>query len=86
MNWKIALAFIIALLLDLTDYMVIGIIPFAGDLLDIVGIILLFPLIGWYALIPVVEFVPIIGDLTPSFVIAVLLAKMKLKPKGEGWF
>jgi len=82
MNKKIALALVIAVFLDLADF-VVGWIPIAGDVLDIIGIAVLFPLIGYYALLPVVEFVPFIGDFIPTFTVAVVLAKMKYK--GE-WF
>ena len=83
MNKKHVIALIIAVLVDIVDYGV-GWIPIAGDLLDILGIVLLLPLIGKYALIPVIEFIPFV-DFVPTFTIAVILAiKMKGK-RGDKW-
>ena len=81
---KFYLALVIAGILDLVDYGLVGLIPVAGDVLDIIGIVLLYPLIGKYALIGAVEFVPIVGDLLPTFIASVIMAKAKiLKLEGE---
>lgn len=82
MKTRFVLAAIIAVLLDLIDYS-IGWIPVAGDLLDIMGIIILLALIGKYAIISVVEFIPFIGDLLPAFTASVVLARMEEKKKAK---
>lgn len=83
MNIRVTCALLIAIILDLADYLV-GWIPIAGDFLDLAGIIILLPLIGKYAILPVVEFIPIIGDFLPTFIVsAVFYAKTEAKKKQE---
>lgn len=82
MKTRFYIALLIAIVFDLADY-VAGWIPIAGDILDIAGIIVLLPLIGKYALLPIIEFIPL-GDFLPTFIAAVCLAKSKFKAK-EGW-
>lgn len=79
MKFSFWIALIIAVFLDLIDYGLVGLIPFIGDFIDIIGIVLLFPFIGFYALLGVVEFVPFVGDILPSFTAAVILYKLKVK-------
>jgi len=74
MNWKFYLAVGIALVLDVFDYG-LGWIPIFGDFFDIIGIAMLLPLIGPSALFAIFEFLPIIGDLAPSFLVAVALSR-----------
>jgi len=74
-NWKFWIALFIAVLLDLADWGIVGLIPVLGDALDIIGIAILFPFIGVYALLGAVEFIPILGDLAPSFTVAVILSR-----------
>jgi hypothetical protein len=86
-NARFYLALFIAILLDLFDFLIVGLIPGLGDIADIIGIAVLFPLIGPASLLGVFEFIPIIGDLSPTFVVAVLLSKTpmfaKLNPFGK---
>ena len=81
MNWKFWIALFIAVLLDLADWGIVGLIPFLGDIFDIIGIALLFPFIGVYALLGAVEFIPILGDLAPSFTVAVILSRTGILKK-----
>jgi hypothetical protein len=67
----------IALCLDLFDYTV-GWIPIAGDVVDIIGIAILLPFIGAYALLGTFELVPFIGDLSPTFLVAVALSRTRM--------
>jgi len=80
-NWKFWIALFIAVLLDLADWGIVGLIPILGDVFDIIGIAILFPFIGVYSLLGVVEFIPILGDLTPSFTIAVILSRTNILKK-----
>jgi len=75
---KFMLALLIALVLDVTDWLIVGCIPIAGDLLDLIGIAVLYPLIGPYAFVGAFEFIPLIGDLAPSFLVAVFLSRTDL--------
>lgn len=82
MNLRFATALMFALLLDAADY-TIGWIPIAGDLLDVVGILVLLAFIGKYALLGLIEFVPFIGDFLPAFTTSVVLARMEEKKKAK---
>lgn len=64
--WAIAIA------LDLFDF-IIGWIPIAGDVIDVVGMFAMFPFIGTYALIDLVELIPF-ADFLPINIVAVYLA------------
>jgi hypothetical protein len=81
MNWSEVLkwgyAYTVALLSDLCDYILFFIfdIPILGDIADIFTIALLTPVIGKYALIGLFELVPVIGDLTPTYTLAVAMAQ-----------
>jgi len=77
---RFILALVIAGFFDILDYLVVGAIPLAGDILDALAIILLFPLIGPYALIGAVEFVPIL-DLLPSNIASVVAWKLTQQKK-----
>ena len=78
MNIKFLLAVLIAAFLDIADWLLGGWVPFFGDALDVVGIIMLLPFIGIYALLGAVEFIPIVGDLAPSFLVAVFVSRTNL--------
>jgi len=80
-NFKFWIALILALGLDALDYLVVGLFPFAGDIVDVLGIIMLYPFIGVYAFIGVLELVPVIGDLLPTFTGAVLLSRSRFMKK-----
>ena len=82
-NVKYVLALVLAALLDIADYVAFAWLPFVGDLLDIVGVLLLAPLIGKYALLPLIELFPAV-DFIPTFLVSVVLARSKFKlKKGE---
>ena len=70
-NWK--RAYIIAAILDGIDF-IGGFIPGLGDVADVFGILLLFPMIGKYALINVVEFIPG-ADFLPTYLASVYMAQ-----------
>ena len=76
-DWK--KAYIIAGILDALDY-IGGFIPIAGDVLDFIGMLLLYPMIGNYALINLAEFIPSV-DLIPTFLISVYMAQKKIEVK-----
>jgi len=80
-NWKFWMALFIAIILDLVDWGIVGLIPVLGDALDIIGIAILFPFIGVYSLLGVVELIPILGDLSPSFTVAVILSRTGILKK-----
>lgn len=78
LNLKFWLAVAIAGFLDMVDYLLVGLIPVAGDILDIIGVVVLFPLIGPYSFIGFTELIPVLGDLVPSFLVAVFLSRTNL--------
>jgi len=82
-NSKFVIALAIAFVLDLADWLIVGLIPIAGDLADVAGILILLPLIGPMALLGIVEFIPVLGDLSPSFLVAVFLSRVNLLGKTE---
>ena len=63
-----------ATVLDLVDWVVIGMIPGFGDVFDVVGYLMLAPFIGGYALPILFELVPGI-DVLPTFIVVVLAAR-----------
>jgi hypothetical protein len=70
-------AYFVALTSDISDYVLFFIfdIPILGDIFDLITIALLTPVIGKYALIGLFELVPVIGDLAPTYTIAVAMAQ-----------
>jgi hypothetical protein len=80
LNWTETLkwiyAYLVAIIADLCDYILFFIfdIPILGDIADIFTLALLTPAIGKYALIGLFELVPVIGDLTPTHTLAVVMA------------
>lgn len=70
------IALFLAFILDVADLFG-GFIPIAGDILDVVGILLLYPLIGVYALLASAEFIPMV-DLLPTFLWSVFAWKMDI--------
>lgn len=70
------IAILIAAVLDVIDLIGIGLIPIAADVIDIIGIIVLYPYIGIYSLMGFFELVPIIGDISPTFILSVVLARI----------
>jgi len=74
-NTKFYLAMFIALMMDGFDF-IVGWIPLAGDIIDVIGIVFLFPLIGKYALVGGAEFVPFL-DFLPFFSFAVVMWKIR---------
>lgn len=79
-NW---VAWVIAIFLDVVDYVAFGWIPIIGDALDVLGMVLLYPFIGFGAFVGIIEFIPVIGDLMPSFILAVLAFQQKLFGKAR---
>jgi len=81
LNTRFIVALIIAILLDLADYP-LELIPIfgmiAGTALDIIGVLILLPLIGKYALLPLLELIPLV-DFVPTFTIAVWLARKEMR-------
>ena len=75
MDTKFLMVLVLALFLDGLDYLG-GFLPLVGDLLDIFGIIILFPLIGKYALLGAAELIPTL-DFLPLFTGSVIVWKMK---------
>lgn len=78
------LSLFIALALDIGDFLLapIFMIPILGDVVDILGIMILTFLVGPTALLGVLELVPIIGDALPCFTAAVVLSRLfGKKPK-----
>jgi len=51
-------------------------LPVVGDVVDLFGIIVLYPLIGKFSLLGSAELVPIL-DFLPVFIGAVIMSKMK---------
>ncbi len=77
----------LALSADLADYLIVGAIPIAGDVIDIgAGAVIWFwvvtkglnrgrsPLLSWIPwMASGIELIPLIGDIPPSFTISVLI-------------
>jgi len=77
MDLKFASALLIALTLDGLDF-IGGFIPIAGDILDIIGFLVLLPLIGKYSIFTLAELLPVVvTDLFPTFTVSVLLFKFR---------
>lgn len=67
------LAFIAAVINDALDLYGVGSIPLAGDVIDLLTILIIFPTVGKYDFINIAEFVP--GeDPIPTFTAVVILA------------
>lgn len=73
-GWKFWLALGIALLLDFGDFL-LGWIPVIGTAYGILGIIILFPLIGPAAVIGGLEMVPALNVL-PAFTASVIASRL----------
>jgi hypothetical protein len=59
----------ICVIFDIAEYVFpILLMPFVGDILDIAGIGLGLTLFGWYGLISLIEFIPLI-DYFPVFIL-----------------
>ena len=69
---RFGLAFAIAVIADMLDYLVIGAIPIYGDILDLIVMGILFKLIGPLSLAGIIELVPVVGDLVPTYTVAVI--------------
>lgn len=70
----------IAIVFDGLDYIILGLIPILGDILDVFATVFFFLMIGPTALLTLGEFasVTLIGtplDLIPSYTIAVLVSR-----------
>lgn len=72
---RFRVALVIAVCLDVSDFLG-GFLPVIGDLLDIVGMLILLPLCGVWALLPMWELIPFL-DFLPFFIAAVVLARSK---------
>ena len=70
-HWGLAL--LVAIVLDVLDWAVIGSIPIYGDVFDLIGMGILFRLLGPLGLIGAIELVPVV-DVLPMFTISVILA------------
>ena len=70
---RFIIALLFALCFDLADYVAFAWIPFVGDILDGVAILVLLPLIRWNALLGVAEFIPFF-DFVPTYTLIVLLS------------
>ena len=84
MDTKFLLAVLVALFLDVTDWFVVGLIPIAGDILDLAGIAVLFFLVGPASFIGLIELIPVLGDLSPSFLVAVFASRTSLFTRKGG--
>lgn len=72
MRWKYLLALLIAVANDGIDYLGVGSLPVAGDVLDLASSALLFPLIGGYEpFLTLAELIPGV-DLLPTYTVLVL--------------
>ena len=74
------LAYALAAFWDLADYFawIIFGLPVVGDFFDVLALVTMGPLIGKYALLDAVEFIPIAGDLVPSCLIATYMAQRQV--------
>lgn len=72
-------AYLVAGISDIADLVLIVIFgtPVIGDVFDFITIILLAPVIGKYALLDILEFIPA-EDPVPTYIISVVLAQMKV--------
>lgn len=74
MRWKYLLALIIGGANDIVDYLGVGSLPVAGDVLDLASSAILFPLIGGYEpFLTLSELIPGV-DLLPTYTVLVLWA------------
>lgn len=64
MHWAILLG--IAVVSDLLDYALVGSIPFAGDILDLLTVSILFPYVGIESSVGLIELVPG-ADFLPTY-------------------
>lgn len=72
-NKTFTVALILSVMLDLLDIFVLGLIPIAGDFLDLFGVVVLWFLIGAPSLLGLIELIPVMGDVFPTFVTATIL-------------
>jgi len=70
--------FVVSALLDVFDYVGVGLLPVVGDVVDIMGACLLFYLMGPVGLASLVELIPFL-DVVPTYLAITLLAYLKAR-------
>ena len=68
--------FVLSALLDVLDYLAVGLVPVAGDVIDIMGTAVLFYLMGPLGLVGLAELMPLF-DVVPTYLALTALAYLK---------
>ncbi len=76
MEKKWIIAFLVAIINDTLDYFVVGSIPVAGDVIDIVSTLILFPIIKTKSIPTLIELIPG-ADIIPTYIGVTLWAYIK---------
>ncbi|RLF38450.1 MAG: hypothetical protein DRN00_04115 [Thermoplasmata archaeon] len=85
MKLKWLVAFTVAAILDIIDWLIAGMVPVAGDVVDVIGVVVLMLLTGsLWPVVGLVELVPVVGDVLPTFLAVTYFAYKAEEGKAKG--